>query len=186
LSVEFGKIRMPKAAETLRNICAIMEDDVDPELENVEKNTVQFAGAHAAVEAVKTVACGYGETGFADKTMLQFHVDQLDNYNREAKPELTASEEDALAKVCRIMENDVEPEAKRTEPYGLQDIRLRAGFESDYTMLYLKTKGVGCSVEAVKKVACGLGLEHEKKDLDKEITCLNQFLATLRTYASPE
>lgn len=194
--------RQVGSKNALRDICEIVENKIEPEITDVE---TQPEGIKASVGLLKEVACGYG-SGFVNEPELTRQVDQLEAYNESPKEEYekpeVVEEEDAIAsfdrhlqpsaetiqqnalrQICRIVENDVEPLAKKILDIHWPKGKIGAR-ESPQDTLYLKTQGVDCSVEAIKKVACG-GAEGEKKDVDNEIRCLRQFIEAIRRFDYP-
>ena len=159
----------------LRDICNVVENSVEPEVEKVE---TQPEGIRASVAVLKEVACGYGYGGAVDESVLETEVSRLEDYNALPKVDLSADERDALLNICHIVGATVEPRAEK-----VRDVELAWGLrKSPKTTLYLGEQGVGCSVEAVKKIACGQGFENEKKDIRVEVDCLKQFLDQVRRH----
>ena len=174
--------RQVGSRNALRSICNIIESDIEPEVEKVE---TQPEGIRAGTAALKEVSCGYGFGGRIEEEQLEQQISRLEDYNAQPKPEaLSANEQDALMKVCHIMENTIEPLAERVldihGPKGKEGAR-----ESPHSVLYLGEQGVGCSVDVVKKIACGLGFEKEKPDIRVEVDCLKQFAAAIRRFDYP-
>lgn len=175
--------RQVGSRNALRDICNVIEAEIEPELEKVESE-----GVKAGVAILKEVSCGYGladRGGRIEEEQLEHHITRLEDYNAQPKPEaLSATEQDALLNICHIMDSSVEPIAEK-----VMDIRAPKGKEgardSPHSVLYLSTQAVGCSVDAIKKIACGLGFENEKPNIRVEVDCLKQFTAAVRRFDYP-
>ena len=165
----------------LRDICNVIETEVEPEMSKIETHS----GIKAGVDVLKEISCGYGFGGRIEEEQLEHHISRLEDYNEQLKPEaLSASEQDALLIICHLTEGKIEPLAERVldihAPKGREGAR-----DSPHSVLYLGSQGVGCSVDAIRKVTCGLGFENQKPHIDAEVECLKQFAAAIRRFDYP-
>lgn len=154
----------------LRRICDTIEREVDPE---TLPETVK-----ASATVLREIACGYGYGGAVDESVLDHNINQLENANAQPKPELSSDEQDAALRVCHAVEGAIEPDAAK-----VHDLTFGGERESPLNTLMLKSWGIDCSVEALRKTACSLGFENKKIDVSDELNCLSRFTENVRVNA---
>ena len=154
----------------LRRICDTLEREVDPE---VQPETVK-----ASIAVLKEIACGYGYGGAIDESVLAHDVTRLEDASALPKPDLSSGEQNEAQRVCRVVENNIEPDAAK-----VRDLTFGGERESPLNTLMVKSWGVDCSVEALRKAACGLGFEDKKADVSDELNCLSRFSENVRVVA---
>jgi hypothetical protein len=188
--IKFGTLPVPVGSRNaLRRVCDAVENEAAAELEQVGTQT----GVHDAAEIIREISCGYGYGGYVDEQKIDAHISRLDEYNRVEPQQVDAHEQDALLRLCHLTENVIASDAgkmrSRTVAVKKSEEAYPVSARGEVTKLPAKEfltrsafikDGLDCSVEALRKLSCGIGYESEKPDVSAEVACLRQFQRSIR------